>query len=66
MPSVKIKDTSPGQGRRDKLWQCLGKAEIDIWKMKDGRGAYFIILDKQNYQKLIDPTLAMDFRAQKI
>ena len=55
MPSVKIKDLRSNEsGRRNKLWECLGARKIDIWKMRDGRGVFFVIMDKENCQKILE------------
>ena len=64
MPSVKIKDNQPGPTRRNKLWECLGVCKIDIWKMKDGKGVYFVILDKENCQKLLDTDVKATFKSK--
>ena len=62
MPSVKIKDYRPGADRRGKVWEILGIKKIDIWKMKDGKGVFFIIMDKDNCQKLLEEDVKEAFK----
>ena len=64
MPSVKIKDHIPGPTRRNKLWECLGVCQVDVWKVKDGVGAYFVILDKSNCQKLLEENTKTTFKGK--
>ena len=54
MGRIRIKDKRAGvAGRRNKPWDCIGKARLTINKMENARGVYCVIASDETVEKML-------------